>query len=74
MDGSELAGLAAYKNSLVSAESDDAQAVQCLQTPTSENTTLDAKELKELCHVFLCVCCVWVTEACAHIKSDYFYS
>ena len=49
------------------------QAVQCLQTPTSENTTLDAKELKEVFHVFLCVCCVWVTEVCARIKSDYFY-
>ena len=21
---------------------------------------------------FLCVCCVWVTEACAHIKSNFF--
>ena len=28
------------------------QAVQCLQTPTLENTTLDSKELKELFHVF----------------------
>ena len=35
------------------------QAVQCLQTPTSENTTLDAKELKKLFDVFfMCVLCL----------------
>ena len=35
------------------------QAVQCLQTPTSENTTLDAKELNELFDVFFYVCAVF---------------
>ena len=71
MDGSELAVLAAYQNNLVSAENDDVTS----GSMSPENTTLHVKELKELFHVFFkCVCCVWVTEACAHIKSDYFYS
>ena len=35
------------------------QAAQCLQTPTSENTTLDAKGLKELFHVFFYACAVF---------------
>ena len=44
------------------------QAVQCLQTPTSENTSLDAKELKELFHVsfLMCVLCLGDRGMCSY--------
>ena len=78
---SALALLAAYHNNLVSSENDDVTSGS--MSPNSNVWKYELwRELKRLqqFHV-LCVCVcvcvcvgVWVTEACAHIKTNYFYS
>ena len=45
MDGSVLAVLAAYQNNLVTSKMMTSQVAEWFPTSTSENTTLDGKEL-----------------------------
>ena len=48
MEGSVLAVLAAYQNNLVTSKMMTSQVAEWFPTSTSENTTLDGKELTKL--------------------------